>query len=334
MKDRLLLYAILISLVINLAAVAIVGHTSGHGMNAASVLSLPQKLIRVDFVRNPKDAVKPIPKPEPKPESAAMPHQVNIHNLSRIPISSQNAPMPTAANSIRKLNHFTGPVHSVGTGSHGKTAPGGALNMGTPSANGDISGLPSGRTPSGWVPGSDRGTGIGYGSAPGVGRAEPPKHNIEEPHTSAPQPAPAPEPKRISVRVCSVSGLIPGEYCKHTRMESFIEGEQPRRTCDKCKPPEPEHHSRLADRENPILTHDVKPSIPDSVDEGLTLTVEIEYHVDADGGVSDIKVIRSSGSRDLDRSVVNAATRWKYNPAIQDGVARRVKVKRSITFRT
>ena len=126
--------------------------------------------------------------------------------------------------------------------------------------------------------------------------------------------------------------MLAGQYCKNTREASFTEGDEPRHTCDKCKAPE--HHSTIADRANPTLTHDVRPSIPASVDEGLSLEVEIGYWVDTDGGVSGVQVTRSSGNRDLDRAVCSAASQWRYSPAVQDGTPRRVKVTRAIRCKT
>ena len=320
----------------HLVAVCVVGRTSGQRLNAASVITAPVRMLHVDLVKDPLSEPKPRPEPTPapKPVPVAVPQPIHNapHQISRALTAMNLAPIPSP---IRPSSPAFTPHAPVRTASpYHAPAPGGALSTGTASSHGDLPGMGNGRTPVGWVAGSDHGTGIGSGSAPGVGRPEPPR-NIEEPHHPAPPPPPPPPaPKRISVKICVISGMVAGEYCKNTRTETYTEGEEPKRICDKCKAPEPEHHSRLADRENPVLTHDVQPSIPDSVDEGLNLSVEIEYWVDTDGSVDGVKVTKSSGNRELDRSVVSTASRWKYNPAVQDGTARRVKVTRTIRFRT
>lgn len=128
--------------------------------------------------------------------------------------------------------------------------------------------------------------------------------------------------------------MLAGEYCRNKREATFTEGDEPRHTCDRCKAPEPVHVNKIADRANPTLTHDVRPRIPDSIEEGLSLQTEIEYYVDADGSVSGVRVVRSSGNRDWDRAVTSAASQWRYNPAVQDGVPRRVKVTRPVGCKT
>jgi TonB family protein len=190
----------------------------------------------------------------------------------------------------------------------------------------------NGHTPVGWVPGGNSGSGKGSGNSPGVGDLEPPKHASEGPGTHpAPEPPPPPEPRKVSLKVCSESGMLPGENCKHTRTETYIEGHEPGHTCNKC---EPEHKSRLADQEKPVLVRDSEISVPASVEEGLSVTVQVQYTVTADGDVSGIDVIRSSGNHSLDKAVVSATSRLKYKPAVSDGVARSVKMTRSYTVKT
>jgi protein TonB len=75
-------------------------------------------------------------------------------------------------------------------------------------------------------------------------------------------------------------------------------------------------------------------SIPSSIPEGLTLRVEIQYTVTADGDVTDITVVRSSGYKALDNAIVSAASRMKYKPAVQDGIPRSVKRVRTYTVNT
>ena len=67
---------------------------------------------------------------------------------------------------------------------------------------------------------------------------------------------------------------------------------------------------------------------------GLNVSVGVEYTVTANGDVSGVEVVKSSGDRSIDRAVVSAAGRCRYKPAVQDGVARSVKVRRTYQFKT
>ena len=136
----------------------------------------------------------------------------------------------------------------------------------------------------------------------------------------------------VEVTVCAVSGLRPGRYCERKETKTFREGNTPDATCGVCK--EPEHQNRQADRAEPELIKDSKVDVPQSVlDEGIDASVKIRYTVDTDGGVSDVKVTDSSGNRELDRAVVDAARKMKYKPAVQDGVPRAVKKTRTYRIR-
>lgn len=328
MRDKLLQRAIIISIAVHVVAAVFIGRTSSTRLNAAALVHPPERLLHVSFVKDPLED----PKPEPKPVAVARPRADRQ--------ADQRASNPIVGLVSRV---FGGPKPSSSAHSapprvvRSVSSAGGALNTGTGDRNGDLRGVSSGATPVGWVPGNDGGRGAGSGSEAGVGTPEPPRP--EPIHHVEPAPAPPPPaPKRVTKRVCEVSGLLAGEYCKNTRNATFNEGDEPRRVCDKCRAPEPAQPaqpvSRLADQKNPVLTHDVHPRIPDSLDEGLALEVEIEYWVDADGSVSGVRVSRSSGNRDLDRAVTSAASSWRYSPAVQDGVARRVKVSRTIRVRT
>ena len=109
---------------------------------------------------------------------------------------------------------------------------------------------------------------------------------------------------------------------------------QPTRTCDRCKAPEPVYHSRVADRALPELSRDTRISVPSSIDEGLSFTVEIEYTVTADGNVTNVQVTRSSGIRALDRAIISAASGLKSKPAVQDNIPRSVKMTRTYKINT
>ena len=312
MRDRLLLYAVVISVFGHLGAMCVIGRTSASRLNNASSAA-PPRLIKVDLVKYPEEAVRQ--KPEPVSETELLPEPLEI------PGGRSLSADPSHISTLR------GPPGN----------PGGALNLGTPSAHGDLPGTSSGgKTPVGWVPGSDTGTGKGSGNSTGVGTPDPPENVSEGPNTRpSPGPVLPPPPKKVSLKVCKVSGMLPGPHCKATQTRSFIEGKQPTRKCSRCKPPEPPPHtSTLADRKNPVLIKDAKPQVPSSVDEGLTLTVKVGYWVETDGSVSGASITKSSGNRSLDRAILSAASRWQYKPAVQNGVARRVKMSRSFTIRT
>jgi len=51
-------------------------------------------------------------------------------------------------------------------------------------------------------------------------------------------------------------------------------------------------------------------------DEGTT---SLAFTVQADGTVSDVKVVKSSGHGRLDSAAVHCVSKWHYRPAIQDG---------------
>lgn len=53
---------------------------------------------------------------------------------------------------------------------------------------------------------------------------------------------------------------------------------------------------------------------------GVEGTVVLLIHIDAQGNVLDIEVERSSRNRDMDRNAVRAARRWRFNPAVENGV--------------
>lgn len=297
----------------HLVAVSFIGRTSSTRLNAAAIAPVQQRLLNVSLVKDPL-AEPPKPKPVVVPPEPHPPKPNPIARLAARLFGGNRAPTP-APRPVRAANNA-----------------GGALNTGTASKNGDLGGMNNGKTPVGWVPGNDSGRGQGSGSGPGVGTPEPSKP--DPPRYVEPTPSPPPAPKRITVRVCEVSGLLVGEHCKSVRNESFNQGAEPRRVCDRCRAPEPVHVSRMADRKDPLRTHYVQPRIPDSVDEGQTFQMEIEYYVNADGGVSGVRVTKSSGNRSIDRNVTSAASQWRYDPAVQNGVPQRVKVTQPFTLKS
>lgn len=315
MRDKVLKRAILISIAVHLLAISFIGRTSYTRLSAASMISPPQRLLNVDLVRDP---LSEPPKPKVQQVASAAPAaHLTPGVASLLPRHRQTA---------------AGVVHPA------NSRAGGALNTGTPSSNGDLPGNWSGSTHVGVVPGAEGGRGNGSGTEPGTGTAEPtaiepPRRHDPPPQPPQPPPTP-PAPKKITVRVCDVSGMLSGKYCEHSHNAVFEEGNEPRRVCDRCKAPEPVQTPRIADRKDPVRTRYIAPTIPDSVEEGQTFHMEIEYYVEPDGSVTDVRVTRSSGNRAIDRAVASTAPKWRYDPAVQDGVARRVKVTQPVTIKT
>lgn len=69
-----------------------------------------------------------------------------------------------------------------------------------------------------------------------------------------------------------------------------------------------------------VKYHNRKPSYPsDAARRGEHGTVVLLAHVEADGTVSDIDVLRSSGHEALDRAAREAVDTWHFLPSIKDG---------------
>jgi protein TonB len=81
--------------------------------------------------------------------------------------------------------------------------------------------------------------------------------------------------------------------------------------------PEPPPHVHAVAR----AVHIVRPAYPDEArSSGVEGAVLVEVDVDAEGGVSDVRVLTSSGSPSLDRAAIAAVRRWRFTPATDDGV--------------
>ena len=67
---------------------------------------------------------------------------------------------------------------------------------------------------------------------------------------------------------------------------------------------------------------------------GVQGTTILIVSIDANGGVIDVAVERSSGNRNLDREAVKAARRWRFNAEVKNGqkVASRVRVPVEFTI--
>ena len=329
MRDKVLAYALAVSIGVHILVLCVVGKTSAARPIEVDSLNL----VRVNVIKTP-DEPKPVPevsKPAPPLPQLEREH-ASVPPPERIPVAPPKKrpvtkPQPTPVKPIKSPVYSTspvkGPVKLPGN-------PGGPLDLGTGSKNGqDLGG--TGKTPVGWVPGPPSGTGTGSGKGPGVGTPEPIPGAVEGPGKEPAPPPPPPPPPDIDVRVCTESGMLPGPNCEHTAVRSFRPGRQPTAVCNVCKP---KHVSTLADRSVPELISGRRaPKYPESArDRGVEGSVTVEYTINKDGNVVGVQVTSSSGSSDLDRAAVSAVESRKYKPAVQAGIPRNYRKRETFHF--
>ena len=329
MRDNLLKYTICCSVGVHLALLGVIGKTSVNKPIDVEQL----KIVRVDLVKTPEqiNIAKP-DQPKPEPVKTYEPPPVYVPPVQRL----RSAP-PPKPQTVRKVAAQAAAAQARAQQTRAAQPagdPGGHLNMGTGSEHGDIS-LPSGATENGHVPSPVGGQGSGSGTGRGIGSSEPdPNASSGLGTTTAPPPPPPPPPKMDEITVCAKSHKLPGHYCQGKVKREYREGSGPTSICDECKPPEPVHKSTIADRAEPELIKSPEVKVPQSViDEGIDARVTVTYTVEADGSVSDVKIADSSGNSALDRAVVEAAKGMKYKPAVQDGIPRAVKMRRTYHIR-
>ncbi|MFT4198632.1 MAG: energy transducer TonB [Pseudoxanthomonas sp.] len=70
----------------------------------------------------------------------------------------------------------------------------------------------------------------------------------------------------------------------------------------------------------PLAGHSPAPGYPPAaLRKGETGSVLLRAQVDAQGSPQGLAIVRSSGSRDLDRAAMEAVRKWKFQPALDDG---------------
>ncbi|MGQ9455999.1 MAG: TonB family protein [Armatimonadota bacterium] len=326
--EKTLTWAFGISLAVHILTIGIIGRTSILNLSASRTPKAP-RFIRVELMSlSPKHPVQTHKQHLEKPPTHNYFKQASVQSQSDTGNSFRHTSISYRQSGFNNVNRTENPT------AYASSNPGGKLNIGSTSSAGDLPGdWQEGKTPIGWVP-DPYSSGQGSGHAPGVGSQEPPRKEELETKVHSPPvspPEPSPKPSTVSVRVCSNSGLLPGPNCRDTEVRTFISGRQPTDVCSKCQPP---HKSRLADRSEPQLAKDSHINIPSSVPEGLTLRIEIQYTVTADGDVTDVTVLKPSGYKALDNAVISAAYQMKYKPAVQDGIPRSVKRIRTYTINT
>ncbi len=78
----------------------------------------------------------------------------------------------------------------------------------------------------------------------------------------------------------------------------------------------------------------VNPDYPQrALARGIEGWVEVQFTIDETGAVTDPAVVASSPQDVFDKSTINAVSRWRYNPQIEDGVAtERAGVRTKVRF--
>ncbi|KRD73531.1 energy transducer TonB [Lysobacter sp. Root983] len=71
---------------------------------------------------------------------------------------------------------------------------------------------------------------------------------------------------------------------------------------------------------------------PTEARQGVGGTVVLVITIDASGNVLDVAVEKSSRNRNLDRSAMDAARKWKFNPEMRNGVGVTSKVRVPVDF--
>lgn len=325
-QDRLFLTAIGISLAVHIGALAVISlRTPGESSAAPEAQFLP---VEFGKAAAPVAVQKPRMTPAPPPPVA---------RATAVTHDSGSAPRPQSASMTRPAVRTAAAGHANGLRVR-VASGGGALNYGG-SPHGTVNLGTSGNTPMGWVPGE--GSGRGSGDGPGTGSRAPMGDSAAPPAPAPAPPQPAPQPpapKEIHVRVCEVSGEIPGQYCRNTVVKTFVEGHEPTRACTRCKAPEPppetEHHSMTAEVVKERLLSGPNPSIPRSVRQpNIDARVTCQWTVEKDGSVSDVRITAASGIDALDEEVVDCVKRRKHAPATQDGEPRSVRKSATFVFR-
>ena len=92
-------------------------------------------------------------------------------------------------------------------------------------------------------------------------------------------------------------------------------------------------NSRVADRQEPEIISKGALEYPGSaVADGVEGMVRLKVLVSETGAVAEVDVIESSGDRRLDAAAAEFVGKWRYRPAVQDGMPRRVYTYAKVTF--
>lgn len=82
-----------------------------------------------------------------------------------------------------------------------------------------------------------------------------------------------------------------------------------------------------------VVTENPRPEYPyDSALRGEHGEVVCLLHITADGRVANVEVVSSCGYKRLDRAAIDGLKRWRFQPALENGVAVASKLRHKVTF--
>ena len=169
---------------------------------------------------------------------------------------------------------------------------GGAIDLGSPSANGDLPGIASGGTPVGDLPGTGAGTGAGSASGSGRGAGTGDGGGSGQ--------GDGPGDGQSGVATGPPGGGFISRMADRQQPEVISKG---------------------------TLTYPRA-----AVEDGVEGTVRLKVLVTENGEVASVEIERSSGDRRLDAAALEFVRGWRYRPAVQDGKPRRVYSIATVVF--
>lgn len=314
-SPRLMRGAIIASVLVHLVvfvAAARVGFARGQAADPAELVVFNVEMARAEQPERVEITPEP-PAPEPKvvaPKPSAPPvARPEVEALRKPPkpkpkpreAAGRTGPAPRATDPPPNVHH---PSPRPAVDSDPNAGGGGGDVNPLVSGRGEFPIAGAGGTGPGGVPGtgtgsgSGSGTGTGTGSGSGTGSGTGPGHG----GGVAPPPPPPPPPPKVEPKP------------------------EPK--------PDPPHVSRLADRKLPVRKHVVHPTYPAwAQEQGIEGTVTLELTVTEEGKVDSPRVVSSTGNKRLDEEALKAIRKWTYEPAVQDGKPRTVRVREKIRFR-
>ncbi|PJK14524.1 energy transducer TonB [Lysobacteraceae bacterium NML07-0707] len=95
---------------------------------------------------------------------------------------------------------------------------------------------------------------------------------------------------------------------------------EPPATNQPAPPPVQQTRQRMAASTPPVPTRQPAPRYPrNALRNGIGGVVQLQVDVGPDGVPTSVSLIRSSGSRELDRAASEAVRRWRFQPATENG---------------
>lgn len=112
------------------------------------------------------------------------------------------------------------------------------------------------------------------------------------------------------------SETVPAETIPSSTAPARTEQAASKKPADKPKPV-----ARLTRDPVPLASNEAPRYPAQALRSGVEGSVNVRIELDANGVPTDVQVVERSGerSRDLDRAVVEAARKWRFEPAMKDG---------------